>query len=383
MSQDKIALDDFELTTNSPTRTTRKRWGWISAAPSEHLIVYRRGQFQPALSRQGGRFFKWPTDAFVLIPTTFKEILFQANQITTDQVDVRVRGMVLYRIADPIKIHRLINFTNRQGAEGKLARVIADMCRSTAKWLVANMRLEECIRRRKEEIAAILKQEVSGVVTEKWGVEIVTIDIQDVYIQDDELFQSIQATFKAEKAREARLAELETRQAIERRRLDTERSLEKNRQELAMEKAERDFALHMTTMEQQKQRDEADFFREQTRVEQKMTLAAYQAEAEQAQALKAAEQKKTLARLEAEALALANNEEIRALRERLVAEGQANRASLERLFLTEALPTIAESMAQTMQNTRMNVYHNGATGPVSMVLQHLDEVLQNRLDALD
>ena len=102
MTEDKIALDDFELTSNSPA-LPQKRWGHVSAAPSEHLIVYRRGILIPSLCRQGGRFFKWPSDTYVTIPTTFKEICFQANQITADNVDVRLRGMVLYRIDDPIR----------------------------------------------------------------------------------------------------------------------------------------------------------------------------------------------------------------------------------------------------------------------------------------
>ena len=140
--QEKISLDGMELTSNSPVDAPR-RWGWVSAAPSEHLIVYRRGKLAEGLCGQGGRFFKWPADTYVVVPTTLKEVVFQANQITRDSVDVRVRGMVVYRIQDPMRIHRLINFTYRQQGEAKLARMIADMCRSTSKWLVANMHLEE------------------------------------------------------------------------------------------------------------------------------------------------------------------------------------------------------------------------------------------------
>ena len=385
--EDKIALDDFELTSNSPD-SPRRRWGYVSASPSEHLIVYRRGRLVEGLSRPGGQFFKWPSDTYVTIPTTFKEICFQANQITADNVDVRVRGMVLYRISDPVRIHRLINFTRRQQAEAKLARVIADLCRSTTKWLVANMGLEECNRRRKEEIAAVLLQEVSGVVAESWGVEVVTIDIQDVYIQDDALFASMQAAYKAEQARRAALAELESRQSLERRRLESERALEEDRQALSLEQARREAALEMARLTLAREQDEATFARDQQRAEQAAALAAQQARAAQARQREAAEAAHELARLEAETAALRTDEEIRALRARLEAESTAGRASLERLYLTESLPALAEAVSRSLDGSRMVVYQGdgasgGGGGPLPMALAAVADVLQQRLAGME
>lgn len=384
MGEDKIVLDDFELTSNSPA-APQKRWGFVSAQPSEHLIVYRRGKRSDGLGGPGGSFFKWPGDTYVTVPTTFKEICFQANQITADNVDVRIRGMVLYRIADPVRIHHLINFTRRQQAEAKLARVIADMCRSTTKWLVANMDLEECNRRRKEEIAAILKDEVAAVVAESWGVEIETIDVQDVFIQDDALFTSMQAAFKAEQSRKAQLAELERRQALERRRLESEQALEESRQSLALEKAHRDAALNMARLDIQKKQDEAEFQRNQRRAEQAAALAQQEAEARQAAAHKDAEAARELARLRAEAAALCSDEEIRTLRERLAAESSAGRASLERLFLTESLPALTQAVAASLEGSRMVVYQGdgGSGGPVPLALSTIVDALQQRLAGLE
>ena len=373
-----VETGDVELTSNAPD-TPHKRWGIVSAAPSEHLIVYRRGQLDPSLCGQGGRFFKRPSDTYVTIPTTLKEICFQANQITADNVDVRIRGMVLYRIADPVQIHRLINFTRRQQGEAKLARVIADMCRSTAKWLVANMGLAECNRRRKEEIAAILRREVEGVVSESWGVEIVTIDVQDIYIQDDDLFTSMQAAFKAEQSRLASLAQLESRQSLERRRLESERALEETRQALALEKSRRDADLKMAQLELARKKDEAEFTRNQQRTEQAAALAQQEALAEQTLRREAAAAALELARLKAAAMALLSDEEIRVLRARLAAEDSAGRASLERLFLTESLPALAETVGKSLEQSKMVVYQGEGGGPVPMALSAVLGVLQERL----
>lgn len=65
-----------------------------------------------------------------------------------------------------------------------------------------------------------LKREVSHIVADEntgWGVEIVTIDIQDVYIQDTEIFNAMQMRFKTEKMRESQLIQLDMQKNNSRR----------------------------------------------------------------------------------------------------------------------------------------------------------------------
>ena len=246
----KVTLEkDIEVTTSSPDDPRlKKRWGQVAAFPSEYLIHFRRGRLSEKTSGQGARCFKWWNDTTFIIPTSLKEIIFEANQLTRDNVDVRIRGMAVYRISDPMKIYKLINFSHRQSAEEKLARMIGDMCRSTSKWLVANMNVDECIRKRKEDIADALKQEVSNVVSDSqsgWGVEIVTIDIQDVFIQDEEIFDAMQMLFKTEKIRESKLAQMETERNLEMRRLEQEREIAENRKTTELDKTRIDNTMKL------------------------------------------------------------------------------------------------------------------------------------------
>ncbi len=210
MAQKKVNLsEDVEVTSSSPNdKRLKKNWGSITAYPHEYLIHFRKGRLNEKNSGQGASCFKWPRDTVFIIPTSLKEIVFQANQLSADNVDIRLRGMAIYRINNPLQIYTMLNFSNRQLAEEKLARMIGDLCRSTSKWLVANMGVEECMRKRKEDIAEMLKKEVSLIVADDkkgWGVEIVTIDIQDVYIQDIEIFDAMQMQFKTDKIRESQL----------------------------------------------------------------------------------------------------------------------------------------------------------------------------------
>ena len=371
-----MSRGEIELTTNTPDDRARVPWGWVSARPSEYLIVYRGGALNESLSGQGARFFKRPSDSYAVIPTTLKEVVFEANQITVDSVDVRLRGMVLYRITNPLRIYRLINFTRRQHAESKLARMIADMCRSTSKWLVANMALDECIRRRKEEIAASLKREVAAVATESWGVEIVSIDIQDVFVQDDELFQAMQASYKAARQQEAQLARLQVEQRVTRQRAEAERERAQQQYDLELESARREAEAELARLELRREQEARQFELDRVRLEREQALALERAQQEQARERQAAEARLELRKLDAAADRIVHDEEVRALAARFEAESGAGRASLERLYLTESLPALAEALGSALEGSRFNVYQGGdGGGPLPFALAQLLEQL--------
>jgi flotillin len=364
----KVVLDEVEITSNSPEPRT-KRWGFVSALPSEYLIVYRGGKLRERVSRQGGRCWKWPSDTVAVVPTTLKEVLFRANQITVDNVDVQLRGMVLYRVSDPRTIYRLINFTNREHAEAKLGRIIADTCRSNAKWLVANMTVDQCRRRRKEEIASALKDEVARVVgageASGWGIEIVTVDIQDIYIQDDELFSSLQAKFKAEQEGEASLARLAAREQVTRQELAVERTLAEERHRLELDKV----------------RLAAEI--ERYHVEQSGAIELDRTRRESERETLAADGRRDRARIDAEAKTITSRQEIEALEGRVKAESAAAPASLDRLFITEALPAVARALAVSARDMRFSVMQTAGTAssestPFGFLLGQVMELLDQR-----
>src|SRR5262245_59304292 len=51
-----------------------KRWGRVSARPSEYLIHMRRGKVLPQSSGQGASCFKLPSDSVAVVPTTVQQL---------------------------------------------------------------------------------------------------------------------------------------------------------------------------------------------------------------------------------------------------------------------------------------------------------------------
>src|ERR1043165_7512741 len=233
-----------------------KRWGYVGAKPSEYLVCTRRGQIDRSRSGQGMRIFKWPWLSVSIVPTTLQRIEFTADQVTRERVGVTVTGIAVYRIAEPLLAFRVLNFTFGEAASEKLAATLREMFVGSARRLIANLSLEDCLTRRKEAIAGYLMDEIAPVVggegspddttTKGWGVVIDTIEIQQVQVQSKEVFAHLQAPFRAEIAARAQLAELERERQVAEQRGESERKTAEQEAELARRRSEleRERALH-------------------------------------------------------------------------------------------------------------------------------------------
>jgi len=210
-----------------------KSWGFVTAKPSEYLVVVNNGRINMRRSGQGMRVWKWPWNAVAIVPTSLQQIDFVADQITRERVGVCITGVAVYRIAQPEIAFRVLNFTYGESAKEKLAATLREMFIGAARRLIANLGLEQCLQNRKEAIAAYLMQEIAPVVSgagrpddtteQGWGVVIDTIEIQDVKILSKQVFEHLQAPYRAEIAMKAEMAQLERQRSVAEVRSATEK----------------------------------------------------------------------------------------------------------------------------------------------------------------
>lgn len=295
-----------------------KRMGFITAKPSEYLVVVTGGRINTRRSGQGNRVWKWPWNAVAIVPTTLQQIEFSADQITRERVGVTVTGIAVYRIAQPEVAYRMLNFTYGERASEKLAQTLREMFIGAARRLIANLTLDQCLMNRKESIATYLMQEIAPVVSgsgraedttdQGWGVVLDTIEIQDVKIQSKQVFEHLQAPYRAEIAMRAEIAELERQRQVSERRSATERQtaevmIQTQRETRILKaKAEAEAAQQEATetmrAEQAKARTAAD------ELERKEALARKRLTLEEGIAVRQAESKTMLELRQAEAKAL-------------------------------------------------------------------------------
>lgn len=223
-----------------------KRWGIVTAKPSEYLIHMRRGRVRRRSTGQGASCFKLPWDSVAIIPTTINRLQFTADQVTLEKVGMRVTGLAVYRIVEPEIAFRMLNFSYAERASLKLAEILREMFVGATRRHVANLRVEDVMTRRKDAIAAELLTELAPVLDGSgrsddstdmgWGVVLDTVEIQDVRVLSEEVFANMQATYRAELAARAREAQLEREALVSAREQEHARALERARLEAEAER---------------------------------------------------------------------------------------------------------------------------------------------------
>lgn len=292
-----------------------KRWGFVTAMPSEYLIHMRRGKIRRRSTGQGASCFKWPWDSVAIIPTTINRLQFTADQVTLEKVGVQITGLAVYRIVEPELTFRMLNFSYSERASEKLGEILQEMFVGATRRLVANLSIEDTMTRRKEAIAHELLVELAPVVEGRgrgddstatgWGVVIDTVEVQNVRVLSETVFSEMQARFRAELAMRARQAELESARDIATREAEATRQIAEAK--LAGETATRELRAqsesHATQIEltEQAKRDQlqARASEESGQREQARALAELQAQAELASQKAARDQARQLADLRA------------------------------------------------------------------------------------
>ena len=123
--------------------TSIPRWGRVTANANEFLIQMRRGRV--IHSGQGLSCFKWPWDSVAVVPTSIAKLTFSADQVTVEKVGVEVRGLAVYRIADPLLAFRMID-----GDRSSLTEILRDMFVGATRRIVARLTLDELAAQRLE-----------------------------------------------------------------------------------------------------------------------------------------------------------------------------------------------------------------------------------------
>jgi flotillin len=210
-----------------------KRWGYVSAKPSEFLVRMRGGKV--VSSGQGASCFKWPWDSVAVVPTTVQTLHFTADQISNEKVGVKVTGIAVYRIAEPLISFRMLNFSYPERAQEKLSQMLEEMFIGAVRRLVANLTVEQCLTRRKDALGSELLREIAPIVSGNgrvedhtqrgWGVVLDSIEIQDVRVMSAAVFANMQARFRQDSERLAREAELAKERAVKQDEANSERQI--------------------------------------------------------------------------------------------------------------------------------------------------------------
>ena len=354
------------------------RWKNVIVPPNAYVVHTRRGEPEPVHCGLGVSFrFDPLTDSFLVVPAAMQTIVINARSICKERQGILIQAYVQWIIEDFKIAYRKLDFSD-PGDPMRVVNVqLREQAEAAIKDKVATLGIDDVLADKQpiiRELTTRLKHVAEGDGGgEGLGLRIVTVQIKEAVVSSSRLWETLQSPFRAERAKEARLAELASESVIHKREADEETTRAAAQIETQHEIARR-----------QSEADAKAFDREQA---ERVRRAKIEAEAlEKTMALERLqiERKAELSRVKLE-LEL-TEQELRFEAERRTSEKKialdAARRKVEndvspeliQARLIQALPGIAEKMPQPKELKSVTVGADGISALVSGVKQVIEAV---------
>jgi len=208
------------------------RWKTVIVPPNAHVVHTRRGHDKPLHIGLGMSFgFNPSKDSFLVVPGTMQTILINAHCICRELQGLLVQGYVQWIIADFSTAYKKLDFTDVEDPMRVVNVQLREQAEAAIKDKVATMGIDEVLSDKQpiiEELTARLRSvaEGEGDTDKGLGLRIVTVQIKEAVVSSKRVWENLQKPFRSERARIARLAELEAETQIAARESVVERERE-------------------------------------------------------------------------------------------------------------------------------------------------------------
>lgn len=294
------------------------RYKTVIVPPNAHVVHTRRGHDKPLHIGLGMSFgFNPAKDSFLVVPGTMQTILINAHCICRELQGLLVQGYVQWIVADFANAYKKLDFTDVEDPMRVVNVQLREQAEAAIKDKVATMGIDEVLSDKQpiiEELTARLRSvaEGEGDTDKGLGLRIVTVQVKEAVVSSKRVWENLQKPFRAERARVARLAELDAEAVISAR----ERVAEQTRETAQLEASAEIATLRAS-------HEAAVFDREQAEVSRRVSREQEVA-------------RSTALQVHETALAAAELEKVRVAREAEVAHVRAREQAEAQRFAVEA-----------------------------------------------
>ncbi len=360
---------------------------YVKTHANEFLVVGRRGRLRNLGTAAGA--WLLPGSTCVRVPGTKQEAAFAMTQESEDGIPLRFKGLVLYRVVDPLAAATMFDFSGRDGL-AQIQRAVEQVCLGELRDIVSHKSMRACIEERKTTLSEGVGAALRGVALGRasgeggrWGVEFDLVQVAQVFIVDDELRRRLEAGLRNEIRARSEEADLHAAEQGEIARLVSRRRVEAEQLASAMAAVEGKEQVRRAGILSERRLAEEELESERERVR----IAEERAKLEQAlgiERLQAAapvrrlelEMERDLAALAVEAGRIRN--EARALEvERDLCLDRARQALERDMLPLRQAPQVAEALSRMLQGANLSIY--GAEGAWTSTVGPLVEFLTRRL----
>jgi hypothetical protein len=211
------------------------RWKNVLVPPNAFVVHTRRGREKPLHIGLGVSFrFNPSTDSFLVVPGATQTILINAYCICQELQGVLVQGYVQWGIQSFPTAYRKLDFADPEDPMRLVNLQLREQAEAAIKDKVATMGVRDVLSDKQpiiEELTARLRAVAEGEddSDQGLGLRIVTVQIKEAVVSSSRLWENLQKPYRAEQGQIARLAELQSQEAIAQREMAAERLKETQR----------------------------------------------------------------------------------------------------------------------------------------------------------
>lgn len=220
------------------------RWKNVLVPPNAFVVHTRRGREKPLHIGLGVSFrFNPSTDSFLVVPGATQTILINAYCICRELQGVLVQGYVQWGVQTFPTAYRKLDFSDPDDPMRLVNLQLREQAEAAIKDKVATMGVRDVLSDKQpiiEELTARLRAVAEGEddSDQGLGLRIVTVQIKEAVVSSSRLWENLQKPYRAEQGQIARLAELQSQEAVAQREMAAERLKETQRLEYERELAE-------------------------------------------------------------------------------------------------------------------------------------------------
>ena len=356
----------------------------VKAGPNQYLLIGRQGK----LENRGSaiEIFLLPGTIYVLVPSTKQETTFEFTQETKDGIPLRFKGIILYRITNPVAAARLFDFS-LTGSVAQINTLLTHICLGELRDAVSHMSMVNCIEQRKTSLTQVVETALQKTIhgadgqTNDWGIEVEAAQVAQVFIVDAELRKQLEAEVRNEIKVKSDQSNINSQEAIHLANLTSESRLQEKKLATDKETLRRQEEMELAQLARKRRMQAENLETERQALQLEQEKVRLQLEADQARA--EVETPVQLLKLEKQMTVLQQELEMRKLQNQvkqfdvegnLLLERARQNLRLEMLPI-EQTPQIVEAASRVLQGANLSIYGEnsqliGQLAPIFELLAH-------------
>lgn len=208
----------------------------VIVPPNVYVVHTRLGRLDPVTIGLGLSFrFNPNTDAYLVVPAAMQTIGIVAYCISKEKQGINILAYVQWQIQDFSVAYRKLDFSDWRDPLGIVNAQLREQAEAAIKDKIATMSVEEVLTDKEpiiEELTARLKtvaegrDSAAGALDGGLGIKIVTVQLKEALVSSQRLWENLQAPFRYEKEKAAKISHLTAQEEIRKKELETKQATE-------------------------------------------------------------------------------------------------------------------------------------------------------------